>query len=185
MDVYNSIVAEGKIPMIIDAGANIGASAVWFSSTFKESHIVAFEPDPENVEFLKRNVSGFDVDGVDVAVGSTDGNVVLLDPGTGEWGYQTVEDVNGRCKRVSISRIIKEKIDFGYVPFIIKIDIEGGEENLFSSDTDWIDDFPLLIIELHDWLFPGNMNSYNFLRAISGRNRDFVHLGENIFSIKI
>ena len=42
----------------------------------------------------------------------------------------------------------------------------------------------MLIIELHDWMLPGECNSKNFLRAISQYDRDFVHIAENIFSMK-
>jgi len=33
---------------------------------------------------------------------------------------------------------------------VVKIDIEGGERQLFASGTSWIDKFPLMIIELPD-----------------------------------
>ena len=59
--------------------------------------------------------------------------------------------------------------------FITKIDIEGFEDDLFSSNTDWIDDCLLLIIELHDWMMPKTANSNNFLKAISAKKRDFVY----------
>ena len=67
-----------------------------------------------------------------------------------------------------------------YIPLICKIDIEGGEENLFSTSDAWIDQFPL-DIELHDWLLPGTSNSKNFLSAISKRNFDIICRGENMF----
>ncbi len=69
------------------------------------------------------------------------------------------------------------------MPFIIKIDIEGYEEELFSDATDWIDRFPILIMEPHDWMYPKRQKSRNFIREISGRNRDFIIIGENILSI--
>jgi len=47
--------------------------------------------------------------------------------------------------------------------------------------TGWLVKFPVIIIELHDWLFPGKANSRNFFRAISDLNFDFVYRGENIF----
>lgn len=47
----------------------------------------------------------------------------------------------------------------------------------------WIARFPLLAVDLHDWLFPGQGRSLPFLRQISQYNRDFVYLGENVFSI--
>lgn len=72
----------------------------------------------------------------------------------------------------------------GFEPYIAKIDIEGGEEALFSCDTEWVDRFPLLIIELHDWLLPRSGSSRNFLSCVARRDRDFVYLGENVFPIR-
>ena len=71
-----------------------------------------------------------------------------------------------------------ENIDF------VKIDIEGFENELFSKNTEWIDNFPIIIIELHDWMLPKTCKSSNFLSSISKKNRDFLYSGENIFSIK-
>ena len=184
LDEYNAIISQNKIPLIIDAGANIGASAIWFHDQFPKSHIVAIEPNAENFKLLIKNTNGLDIETIEAAIGSTEGFVTLIDPGTGEWGYQTEEDPNGICKKISASKIINEKSDLGFVPFIIKIDIEGGEEELFHSETDWIDLFPLLIIELHDWLIPRQNTSLNFLKSISRFNRDFVYNSENIFSFK-
>ncbi len=70
------------------------------------------------------------------------------------------------------------------VPFLAKIDIEGFEADLFSVDPAWMDAFPLVIIELHDWLLPGRATSKGFLAAVAARDRDFVILGENVFSVK-
>ena len=181
---YESILKQGKTPLIIDAGANIGASVVWFMTQFPRSHLVAFEPDSENVKLLRRNVAGLDVEINEAAIGSVDDRVSLIDPGTGEWGYQTKPDLSGGCLRMSASRVISEKMRSGYVPFIFKIDIEGGEDNLFERDTDWIDDFPLIVIELHDWLIPRQNTSLNYLKSISRYKRDFVYNSENIFSFK-
>jgi hypothetical protein len=55
---------------------------------------------------------------------------------------------------------------------------------LFAQDTGWIAEFPILIIELHDWLFPKKGTSQNFLKAIAAHDRDFVYVGENIFSLR-
>jgi len=184
LEAYNAILMSNKIPLIIDAGANIGASVVWFSECFGESHIVAIEPDAENVKLLRKNTYGRNVDIHEAALGSTDGQVSVIDPGNGEWGYQTQTDSFGDCKLESLSRIIIEKMELGFVPFLIKIDIEGGEDNLFQTQTDWVDLFPLIIIELHDWLLPKQNTSHNFIKRIGESKRDFCYSGENIFSIK-
>jgi FkbM family methyltransferase len=181
---FNSIIQTEKIPLIIDAGANIGASALWFSGTFSGAHTVCFEPDGSNFKLLESNTTGFDVELHQAAIGAVDGAVDLFDPGEGEWGYQTRPNPNGVIKMVSLDRIVTNKKMLGYEPFIVKIDIEGGEDELFSSRTNWVNEFPLLIIELHDWLLPRKATSANFLKTISSLDRDFVHIGENIFSIK-
>ncbi len=181
---FNAITRAGKTPLVIDAGANIGASALWLSIAFPGAHTVCFEPESSNFELLKSNTTGLNVDLHEAAVGSVDGRVDLLDPGEGEWGYQTATNPGGAINLFSLDRVVTCKKALGYEPFIAKIDIEGGEGELFSGHTDWVNEFPLLIIELHDWLLPGKGTSANFLKTISQFDRDFVHIGENIFSIK-
>jgi FkbM family methyltransferase len=178
--IYNNL----EKPLIIDAGANIGASVCWFQKTLPRAHIVAFEPDNGNYELLRKNTEGLNVDLHRSAVGATDGAVALLDPGDGEWGYQTKEDEKGNVKREGLAQIVASKRSAGFSPFIAKIDIEGGEQNLFSSNVDWVDLFPVVIVELHDYLLPRLGTSQNFLRCIAARNRDFINMGENIFSIQ-
>jgi hypothetical protein len=68
-------------------------------------------------------------------------------------------------------------------PFLVKIDIEGFEEDLFSQNIQWIKAFPIVIIELHDWMLPGRGSSNNFLRAIANENLDFVIIRENVILI--
>jgi hypothetical protein len=42
---------------------------------------------------------------------------------------------------------------------------------------------PILIVELHDWLLPKQSTSGPFLECISKMKRDFVYIGEDIYSI--
>ena len=183
MACYARTLAAGRAPLILDAGANIGASAVYFATRFPKSRICCFEPEPGNFAFLERNTVGLNVELHAEAIGLADGSVSLLDPGEGEWGYRTALDPQGSIRVRGVSGFVRERIDQGCVPFIAKIDIEGGEERLFESAHEWVDAFPLVIIELHDWLLPRGGTSRGFLRCIAGYDRDFIHLGENIFSI--
>jgi len=184
-DAYDNIVSLGRTPLVVDAGANIGASVVYFGLTFPAAHVVALEPEANNFELMLKNITGLDVDARCAAIGSIAGRLNLIDPGEGEWGYRTVaEDSGTPVPACAAAELVAEKVRAGYAPFIAKIDIEGGEEELFSRNVDWVDLFPLLIIELHDWLLPRSGSSRNFLRCMAERNRDFVYIGENIFSIQ-
>jgi FkbM family methyltransferase len=182
--IHDAIADAGRAPLIIDAGANIGASAVWFAVEHPKAQIVAFEPDQANYDLLRRNTEGLRVEAHRAAIGSRDGRVNVSDPGQGEWGYQTEISDTGACDMMAMSRVVEEKQAAGAVPFIAKIDIEGAERDLFQEPTAWVDRFPLLIVELHDWLLPRQRTSEPFLKCVSQRDRDFVYIGENVFSIR-
>jgi FkbM family methyltransferase len=185
---YRSIVAAGKTPLIIDLGANAGFSAVYFKLVWPEAAIVAVEPDPENFALLERNTRALaDVRCVHAGVASRSGTLAILDPGADKNAIRTTSSPADRGKQVpaiTIAEILRDHAGPHNQPFLVKIDIEGAESALFDGATEWIDAFPLIIIELHDWLFPGERTSRSFLQTISALDRDFVYLDENVFSIR-
>lgn len=64
-------------------------------------------------------------------------------------------------------------------PLLIKVDVEGAERTLFQSNVSWVDKMPVLIVELHDWMFPQERTSANFLECVAQMRCDFVIQGEN------
>lgn len=175
--------AAGKRPLIIDAGANIGVSSLFFALSYPSALIVAIEPEQGNYDLLCRNVEGLNVVCLKAALASESGSMTIVDPGTGHWGYRTEYVPDGDIPCLTMAALYRQYAADRTVPFIVKLDIEGAEEDLFSRDVGWIDDTPLLAIELHDWLRPKSASSASFLRSIAGLDRDFLYLGENIFSI--
>ncbi|UPJ51749.1 FkbM family methyltransferase [Bradyrhizobium sp. 200] len=183
MKFYKSIVEADKIPLIVDCGGNIGLATRYYSENFEEAKIICIEPDGANIRRAKKNNYSKNIDFLQSAVASEAGFGNIVDPGFGNDAYRFSRSSDGTIKIVSVNDLLKTYDAKTYTPFIIKIDIEGFEEELFSKNTEWIDKFPLLIIELHDWMLPKNGNSRNFLRSIAPLNRDFVYHGENIFSV--
>jgi len=186
-DFYELGASSKKAPLIIDAGANIGASPVFFGCAFPKARIVAIEPEKDNFELLSANTQGLPVECVHGAVGCMPGSVALVDPGLGSWGFRTsssddCKPINQTVQCVTINEIYNSH-SHDCFPFIVKIDIEGGEHDLFSESTEWVARTPLIIIELHDWLLLRKAMSRPFLQCIANYDRDFVHVGENIFSI--
>jgi FkbM family methyltransferase len=178
--------AHNLKPLIVDAGANIGASPIYFLSIVPDALVVAVEPDFGNFELLSKNVEGLSVVATRAAISSTPGWARAFDVGEGFWGYRTQRIdscmVPGSVPSVTVNAIY-EQHSSGLYPFLVKVDIEGAEMELFSSNTEWVSRTPLIIIELHDWLLPKSGCSRPFLRCISDLDRDFVSIGENIFSI--
>ena len=167
-------------PLIVDAGANIGASSVWFARTYPKAIVKAVEPHPGNFAVLTKNVSGLNVTSKCAAVAPRPGVLRLLDPGGGDWAFRT-----GDSEGVDLGEVpaltIESLIEPGEEPFICKIDIEGGEADLFESAV--FSRFPVVVIELHDWMIPKGRTSQSFLRWHVQQDRDFVYINENIFSI--
>jgi hypothetical protein len=95
---------------------------------------------------------------------------------------ETQDDTGISC--VTVEEIYRqERISSGVFPFLVKIDIEGAEADVFAKNTDWVSEARILVVELHDWLFPKQGKAADFLKRIAAEPRDFITMGENVFSI--
>jgi FkbM family methyltransferase len=182
MQGYISGVGQGKSLLVIDAGAHIGASVVYFWHLYPRIHVCAIEPERENFQILRRNTDGLPVTLIEGAVNGATGKVWLQDPKIGQWGYRIdggsgLYQVQGYTVKNLLERFPSEK----FAPLMCKLDIEGSEGDVFGHDASILDVFPLVIVELHDWMLPGRNTSKSLLRAASERNVDFVIGGENVF----
>lgn len=177
--------ARARHPLIVDAGANIGASALYFSAHFPGAVVVAIEPEPRNYQLLVENTRGLNVVPVLGAVAATNKQLRIVDVGEGYWGYQTrpPEGFEGDLVRTITLNEIYHFYGEGGFPFLVKIDIEGDEKDLFSSNLEWVKYTPLIIAELHDWLLPNDGVALPFLKCIAKLDRDFITFGEDAYSI--
>lgn len=178
---YQAIVDSGKTPVIIDAGANVGAASLWFARTFPKAAIVAIEPDPDNAKLLRLNTAGApQVIVQEAAIAGERGNVSLDNNGAG-WAVTTVRTETGGLAAITMEDAVATVPDG--VPFIAKIDIEGFEADLFAGDLAWIDRMTVVMIEPHDWLFPGRKTSRSFQSAMGDRDFDLFISGENLIYV--
>ncbi len=166
-------------------GTNIGASSVFFCERYPGAKLICVEPDPDNTDLLSKNMAGLKHALFKGAISNRAGQLSLLDPGHGDWGFRTapldsVEQATHTVQAQTVQHLLDQWGEGG-VPVVAKIDIEGGESDLFADACEWMDLFPCIIIELHDWMLPGKGTSRNFLKQVAARDLDFVHRGENIF----
>jgi len=183
---YETILLNKKNPLILDLGAHIGLACKYFSITYPESKLICLEPELNNYKkLIYNNLHNKKVKFYNCAIGSGSGKGLIYNPNKNKKNsaFQIRKSTQGNIKILSVNSILKKFNHKKFIPFIIKIDIEGFEKDLFSKNLEWIDKFPILIIELHDGIFEGKSNSNNFFEAISKRDRDFLYSGENIFSI--
>ena len=182
---YNQTIEDKKKPLILDCGGNIGLASRYFSETFKWSKIICIEPDKDNLNMAKKN-NLHDIVFMEAAIGNENIMGKIVDTGLGNHAYRIETNLTNNTKEIeiiTINKILDEDSNKDTIPFIAKIDIEGFEKELFKNNLEWISKFPIIILELHDWMMPKQANSTNFLKAISDHDRDFVFMGENVFSI--
>lgn len=184
---YKKILKNNLNPLIIDCGSNIGCSSEYFSRIFSKASILSLEPNNESLTFSKKNLISSRVTSINKAVSSED-KKLLIDIDDHDNRNSKISSVKGiEIQSVSIKNLINDNNES--IPFIIKIDIEGFENELFSKNYDWINKFDIIIIEIHDWMLPGEANSFNFFNALvenmnTDNKRDLIISGENLISIK-
>jgi FkbM family methyltransferase len=174
---YAEILAAGKIPLIVDAGANVGLSALYFRDRYPKAKILAIEPEAGNFAELVKRSDELTVP-IQAGLANFDGWLEVCDPGLGDWGFRT-RRADAGVPAIRLSTLLET---WAGEPFILKVDIEGFEADLFD-DPALLDRFTLLYFEPHDWMLPGQGSAGSFLRAIAGLDRDFLIAGENIASI--
>ncbi|MBT8288946.1 MAG: FkbM family methyltransferase, partial [Bacteroidia bacterium] len=172
---------------IIDAGANIGLAAVYFSNRFPDAKIYSIEPESSNLELMRKNIAPYpNVRVIPKALHHSSGlELQIVDEGIGEWGFTTrntgntaeKKQVVGTVETVSIDSILEEH-EIGILD-ILKIDIEGAEKPLFEKNyRNWIPRTRCIIVELHDRWYPGCRDSV--FRAIDEFNFTHFEKGENV-----
>lgn len=182
-DAYRAILASGNTPLVVDLGANNGASALWFALAYPQAQVIAVEPDPGSAQLCRRNTAGRRVRVVEAAIGSTPGSVALIDPGDCSWGVSTQRSDAGAVPVVTVPQLVDEAGPDG-VPFLVKVDIEGFEDDLFAENLGWIDQVTMLIVEPHDWLFPGRATSAHLQRVLAERGFELLISRENLIFVR-
>ncbi len=146
---------------IIDAGANIGLSSIWFSVRYPDAKIVAVEAERSNYELMVRNVAKFsNVIPLHAALWSHRGLLAVHDPGMGAWAFQTSELGEGTGSGTTVESLsVRDIMDDHGIDRVdlLKVDIEGAEQEVFSdpASSAWIGSVDSIAIELHDRFRPG------------------------------
>jgi len=174
-----------KPKVIVDAGANIGMTTLYYAQIYPDARIIAIEPEPSNFEMLVKNCGNLaNVTLVKGAIWCEDRQLKFENPMAEKWAFSVVEsresspsdlqDVMALTVPGIMNRIGADRID------ILKLDIEGSEVELFRSGADaWLGTIRQIVIELHDRLRPGCAQS--FYSAIGRRVYSQESRGQTIF----
>lgn len=179
---YERILAEGKLPVIVDAGANIGLSSIRLSSIFPQAHLIALEPDVDNWRLAEKNCAGLPVTVINAGVWSRHTRVAVRDSGVAEWAYRFEEtsDAEQGVQAITVDDAL-ERVPGGAL-LLVKMDIEGAESSVLAADAAWIQTGTPLIVESHDRLTGGGCLSGLLKHSIYTDGRIDIK-GENYFFV--
>lgn len=169
---------------IIDGGANIGLSSVYFANRYPNAQILAIEPDEANYQLLVRNSAQYaNIRPLHAALWPASGKLAIANPTHDSWSFRMKEVQNE--KDVSVQAItMEESVEWasGRIS-ILKLDIEGGEHQVFgAANLDWLEQVEALIVEPHDGIVPGS--SMAMYRAIAHWEYDQFIREENLVIIR-
>jgi len=185
LNVYDEIFIDKEYDInldnplfIVDAGAHIGLSSVFFASKYPKATVVAIEPEPSNFNILVMNAKNFtNIKPLRAGLWSRKTHLHIQDANVDTWSFRVLEDPSGEgIPALGIRDIMSdfnaEQID------VLKIDIEGSELEVLNNHHSWIDSVGTLIIELHDRFQPGCSDALS--KAINDHYYDKSTSGESI-----
>lgn len=140
---------------ILDLGANIGLSAVYFARMFPDAALACVEPEPGNLRLLHVNLAQNGVRAIvfPAAVDARDRPLLLALQSrdyehkiveAGAHGTQPTLQVEGIGVPTILRRLSWDRIG------LLKVDIEGHEAALFARDCDWLERVDAMCVEWHD-----------------------------------
>lgn len=149
VDEIYAFCASRPQPFIIDCGANIGLSVLYFKQLYPNADVLAFEPDGDNLALLEQNISVNKLTGVECRQSAVwVHNDDLLFEASGTQGSGIVsEGGSANVVRIKAERladvIAQKKVDF------LKIDIEGAELEVVRDCAPFLHNVENLFVEYH------------------------------------
>lgn len=142
-------------PVIIDGGASIGVAALAWKRAIPAARIVCFEPDPQALTLLRRNLTAnghCDVTVVEAGLSDRDGTATFHSDGA-DGGRMTSDHAahkapgNGTIATTRLSRFIDGPVD------LLKLNVEGQELSVLREleAASKLQHVERLILEYHGW----------------------------------
>lgn len=178
LDIFRNL----KSGWMIDLGANCGMFSVQLLNQVENIKLIAVEPDPGNLEILRRNLEKYaQTTIIPMGIWSSKTRVAPLDSSASNWAlrFEPTDSSEG-IETTTIHEIIEQnQIDS---ICLVKIDIEGTEIELFSENYQWLQIVDRVWLETHDRFRPGC--SEKAKKALKEHGFDIDEMGHHIIATK-
>lgn len=150
--IYYFSKETNKKHVIIDAGANVGVSVIYFKFKYPNSKVIAIEADPFVFRFLKENLNEFGIrDGIILINKALWSKNKLRIPfySEGADGGRAVKKLASMkpiyVDTITFNNLWNDKVDF------LKIDIEGVEYKVLSNQKNILKSTDKAFVEYHSF----------------------------------
>lgn len=171
MDQVYRLPFDSKAEVLIDLGANIGLTSRWYYETLRPRVIIAVEPNASNAKLARENLAGLPADVIEAAVGSYNGTGYFAPDRASNLGSLTSNADGAEIAVRSMSSVL-EGVPCD-VETLVKLDIEGGEEDLLTGNLDWLARITGLIVEFH----PDQVDYPRLVRILQDEGFDYIPAG--------
>jgi FkbM family methyltransferase len=137
--------------LIVDLGANIGLTVAHYAELFPNARVVGLEPEPEMAMLAEKHTAPWG-DRCTIhaaAIWSADGELSLsTEPGqefASTVASPTVTKTDLVVKALSLNTLLEDETSVGYM----KMDIEGAEGEVLSTNTEWAEKVQCINVEIH------------------------------------
>lgn len=171
--------------IILDGGANVGFTSIYFKCCLPDARIIAIEPDPDNFKMLTENINMNRLPGVECLNYALwhSNEYVHLDRNAGDsrdWSIRISDSGMIKVKSKTLSALFEElnidKLD------VLKMDIEGAELEIFERDENIdsvLDCIDVVALEVH-----GDSNKM-IEKKLKSKGFHFFINNETIFASKV
>jgi FkbM family methyltransferase len=149
VEEYYRFERSTDVPVIFDCGANVGTSCAFFKYRYPQARILAFEPNPNIVEYLKRNIKNNSLenieviekavwisnDGIELGLDNADASSIHIEKNKAKVGTVRLKDLLAKEQTVDM----------------LKMDIEGAEFEVLSDCNVSLMNVKNLFIEYHSY----------------------------------
>jgi FkbM family methyltransferase len=138
---------DGRPPLLIDAGANIGLAPLFWKMRCGDFRYVGFEADPAAAAVCRRNLAAWDCAGTlhEAAVAGQRGRRRFgrdrADAGALDWAGRNEEAIE--VETVPLSEFLTEPVD------LLKLDIEGAESEVLAEIEPCLHHVQNIFVEFH------------------------------------
>lgn len=148
--VYRFVTLKER-PRILDVGANIGVSVVYFKSLYPQCRLTAFEADPRLAAVLRENCSNRALDDVEVIAKAAWVGSGPIQFQADETDAGRITDSRGGSGSIEVPAVrlrdwLEEEVA------MLKMDIEGAETDVLLDCADRLDRVENLFVEYHDFV---------------------------------